>query len=571
MMNPCDTPEVDVVDIYQNIAQILVTIVDPNQFWGVEGRATGKTTGIVAPRTLRVADGMPREQSIISHKSFVALMTNVIPSLLGAYRADVKLPDGTTRPQLTEGIDFVVGQKDLPRHFQKPRYPVLEPERSIAFANGHVLRAVAIDRADSIAGLSVVHAFLEEMKYSDPEKLRSRVIPAIRTSRIGAGSEAHKHHLHGGITGVSDMGRVSIGESNWFTEYEKRMDPQLIADIISLSLHINKARLNLQNGANLKRSESIIRKWSPLLSELRKQAVLYQRVSTFINRDVLGFDFFKTQLETLQMSEFLSAICSIGDRNRDNLFFDLWDEEKHTYEDSYRYEALDKLVLTDTMVVDASYLKYYDASDKILLGYDPGNFASMVVGQFKPKENTLRILKEFFVCAPDDIAELAANFNAYFGPAARNKRIDLYYDRAGNKKNQKRPHETDARELKAELEKYGWKVQLKNLGQRTIFYWEHYKLWKRLLAENENRIPHIRIDSNECSYLVSAMYCCKKVPGSSMPELDKTPEKKVPLNMQAGLTPQIPSAMTYLVWGLFEKYFPGLRNSSIAGANLADL
>ena len=178
-MNPCDTPGLDVVGIYQNIAQIIVTIVDPNQFWGVEGRATGKTTGIVAPRTLRVADGMPREQSIISHKSFVALMTNVVPSLLASYRSDIKLPDGSTRPQLTEGIDFVVGQKDLPKHFQKPRYPVLEPERSIAFANGHVLRAVAIDRADSIAGSSVAHAFLEEMKYSDPEKLRSRVIPAI--------------------------------------------------------------------------------------------------------------------------------------------------------------------------------------------------------------------------------------------------------------------------------------------------------------------------------------------------------------------------------------------------------
>ena len=32
-----------------------------------------------------------------------------------------------------------------------------------------------------------------------------------------------------------------------------------------------------------------------------------------MNRDVLGLDYFKTQLETLQMSEFLTAICSISD------------------------------------------------------------------------------------------------------------------------------------------------------------------------------------------------------------------------------------------------------------------
>ena len=561
----------DPIEIYQNIAQVLVTVIDPNKFIGPAGRATGKTTGIVAPRTLRVAGGMPREQSVISHKSYVALMTNVIPSLLAAYRSEITLPDGSTRPQLTEGIDFVVGLKDLPKHFQKPRYPILDPEKCIFFANGHVLRAVAIDRADSIAGSSIVHAFFEEMKYSNPEKLRSRLIPAIRTSRIGAGSDAHKHHLHGGYTGVSDMGRVSIGEDNWFTEYEEQMDPQLIADIVSLSLTVNKALVNIQKGVKIPQSQAKIAKYAPLLSSLRKKAVFYHRASTFVNRDVLGLDYFKTQLETLQMSEFLTAICSISDRNKDNLFFDLWDEEKHTYEDSYKYEILDKLVLTETMTVDASYLKYYDPIDKLLLGYDPGNFASMVVAQEKKDENTLRVLKEFYVCAPDDIPELVAAFNAYFGPAARIKHIELYYDRAGNKKNEKRQNETDARELKAELEKYGWHVELKNLGQRTIFYWEHYRLWKRLLAENERPVPRLRIDSNECANLVSAMYCCKKVVGASMPELDKTPEKKVALNMQAGLTPQIPSALTYLVWGMYKKWFPGVRNSDSGGGSFGNI
>ena len=139
---------------------------------------------------------------------------------------------------LSEGFDYVVGEKDLPRHFKQPRFPVLWPERSIIFANGHVLQAVAVDRADSIAGQSVVHGFFEEMKHSKGEKLKTRIIPAIRTSRIGNGSEVHKCHLHGGITGVSDIGRVSLGEDNWFTEYEKEVNSQDIEDIITLALYI---------------------------------------------------------------------------------------------------------------------------------------------------------------------------------------------------------------------------------------------------------------------------------------------------------------------------------------------
>lgn len=556
--------------MYMNKVQALANAVDPNKLIGALGRGTGKTTGITAPRSLRVASLMPREMSIISHNSFVALMTNVIPVLLSAYRQDIKMPDGSTRPMLQEGFDFVVGEKDLPHHFQKPRYPVLEPERCIIFANGHVLRAVAIDRADSIAGSSIVHGIFEEMKYSNGEKLRSRVIPAIRTSRIGVGSDVHKCHLHGGITGVSDIGRVSIGESNWFTDYEEQVSPELISDILSLALYVNKAQVNLHNGQKTRISESVIRKWSPLLSELRKSAVLYIRASTFINRDVLGFDYFKTQQELLSMSEFLSSICSIGDRNRDNLFFELWDETRHTYDDGYKYTALNKLNLKETAVIDAGYLKDYDPADKILIGYDPGNFASMVAGQENIKDNTLRVMKEFFVYPPADIPDLAQQFNAFFGPAARNRRIDLYYDRAGNKKNEKRANETDARTMKSALEAYGWNVSLKSTGQRTIFYWEHHRLWKRLLAENERNVPKIRIDANECPNLVSAMYCCKKIPGSTPVELDKSPERKVRIDMQAGLTPQIPSALTYLVWGKYSKFFPGMSENYNAGCGISN-
>lgn len=567
-MNTSETSSDDLIERYQNKVQLLANLIDPNKYFGVIGRGGGKTHDITTRRILRVADLMPGETSIISHNSYMALFTNVIPTILESFRTEITLPDGTKRPMLVEGMDYVVGEKDLPKHFRSSRYPLVYPERSIVFANGSVLQAVAVDRADSIAGRSIVHAFLEEMKYSNGEKVRSRIIPALRTSRIGSGSEAHKCHLHGGITGVSDIGRVSLGENNWFTDYEKAEDAQLIEDILTLALELNRAEYNIKMGYKAEYSLSKIKKWSPLLSELRHKAVLYTRASTFVNRDVLGFEFFKTQKEILDMSEFLSAICSIGDRNRDNLFFELWNEEKHTYSDSYKYTIVDTLNLKDTFTITAEHLKYFRNDKKILIGYDPGSFSSMVAGQFDTDANTLRILKEFFVYPPRDAEDLAAGFNAYFGSVAKNRHIDLYYDRAGNKRNRQyeKDAETDAKKLKKELEKYGWSVRLMNIGQATIYYWQHYRLWKRLFAENERNVPHIRIDANEAPNLVSAMYCCKKKQGSTPVQLDKSPEVKVRIDLQAGLTPQIPSAMIYLVWGLFEKYFPGVRDFSSAGA-----
>lgn len=554
------TSETNLFDVYQNTAQALATLIDPKILIMAAGRGTGKTTEVTAPRIIRVAASMPREKSIITHKSFVALFTNVIPAVLSKFQSDG--PNG--RPLMTEGIDYVVGEKDLPAHFTKPHTPMLHPERCIVFANGHVLQTVAVDHPESVAGASIVHIFMEEMKYSKADRMRREIFPALRTSKLGNSSSAHRSYLHGGITGVSDIGRSLAGEENWFLQYRDEMDSELITDIANLAIYVNRYLYDLALNPDDARAHRIVTKWQPLLDSMRKDATLFMQVSTFVNRDVLGLDYFKTMKQSLTDAEFLTSICSVAGQNRENLFFDLWDEDRHTYDDGYVSSLVNSLNLKSDIRIDASYLKDYDPTEKIVLGYDPGNFASIVSGQFSKTDNMLRIMKEFFVYPPKDIQDLAMAVNAFYGEAARFKRIDLYYDRAGNKRNERRATHTDANELKAELERFGWRVELKSLGQATIFYWQHNKLWHRLLAESERKLPKLRIDSNECPNLVSAMYCCKKIPGSSPVELDKSPEKKVPIELQAGLTPQIPSALTYLVWGMFSSYYPGIKSGETA-------
>ena len=237
------------------------------------------------------------------------------------------------------------------------------------------------------------------------------------------------------------------------------------------------------------------------------------------------------------------------------MFFDRFSTEKHVFEDSYIYKDLMSRNIKDSFTIDSSYLKYYDQDARIILGNDPGSFASLVAAQEKKADNELRVLKEFFVYSPEDIEDMAARFDAFFR-SARNRHVDLYYDRAGNKRNERRVNETDARELKAQLEARGWRVSLKNLGQATIYHWQHYYLWRRLLSNDERKVPRILIDYNECPNLISAMISCKKVPGSTPVELDKTPEKRVPLSQQAPITPQLPSALMYMVYGLYSRYLP---------------
>lgn len=543
-------------EIYYNAMQLNAEIVDANILIIEGGRGVGKTEGVLGPRTMRVAADIPRETSVLAHKTYVALLSNIVPNLIAYYNS----PRGKDeKPLLREGIDFVIGEKDLPKHFQKPRFPVQHPEHTIFYANGHNIRLVATDQPDAIAGANIVHAFVEEMKHNKGEKLKTRIFPAMRVGRITQGqgiNNMQKSPYYQGVTGISDSARISLGEDSWFYEYEQQMNQDLIDEIVTVSLHIHEALYNIEQGKDIVTMRKRVAKWTPILREMRAGAVYYQRVSTFINKEVLGTKYFATQKKILTPDEFLTSICTVREKRVSNMFFPNFREDVHVFDDGYKYEIIMKFNLKDSFSITSEYLKYYDPDAKLELGFDPGSFASFVVGQEKKKQNEYRVLKEFYVYAPEDLPDLARKFNAFF-INRRNRHIDLYYDRAGNqKKNKQKLQLTAAKELKAELERYGWGVRLMNERQRTIYHWEHYKLNSRLMAESERNLPRIRIDGNECPNLVSAIQLSPRKETNGDIELDKSSEVKIPIHLQAGLSTQIPSGFMYLIFGKYERYLP---------------
>jgi len=544
--------DTDFDQVYFNNMQLESEIIDPNILIVEAGRAAGKTEGVLGPRTIRVAADLPGETSVLAHKTYVALLSTIVPDLLSYYNR----PRGEKlQPLLREGVDYVVGEKKLPSHFAKPHYPILHAQHTICFADGHNLRLVSTDQPESIAGANVVHAFAEEMKHSDGEKIKTRIFPALRVSRLGARhTKAQQSHYYQGVTGISDTARISLGEKSWFYDYEEEVNPQLIAEIVTTALHVNEALLKLQLGEEVESMHRRLNKYRPILQQMRSAATMYIRASSFINRDSLGPKFFINQKKLMETYEFLTAICAIRERKVGNMFAANFKEEEHTFSDSYKYETILSLNLKDTFRINAEYLKYYDPDEPLELGFDPGSFASVVVAQPKRKANEYRVLKEFFVYSPQDLPDMAQAFNAFF-PNRRNRIINLYYDRAANqRKKEKRSKETEAKEFKAELERFGWRVRLMNLSQRTIFHWEMYKLLLRLFSPDDRAIPKILIDSNECPNLVSAVQVSPIKDGSNPIELDKSSEVKLPLHKQAGLSTQIPSALFYLLWGKFERF-----------------
>ncbi|EFL46851.1 hypothetical protein HMPREF9296_2524 [Prevotella disiens FB035-09AN] len=549
---------------YMNNVQLLANIIDPNMLYAEWARATGKTEGVIVPRLIRVANDMPGELSFLVHKTYVALMTNVWPNIQASFSRPV-IVNGKQRAMLEYGIDYVVGESKLPSHFRRPRYPIAYAKHSVIFRNGAHLQLVSSDQPESVAGRNAVHAFVEEMKHNNGEKLKSRLFPSLR----GGGADIRKSAYYEGVTGVSDTARVDLGEDAWFEEYENKMDKQLIDEIANVSFALNqssykiyKLKAELRNTKNPvlieqirlenQRLQSFIARWKPRLADMRRNAIYYIRASSFCNKDILGAKFFKTQLDTLDMDEFLTAICAIRHKEVTNKFFTTYDHERHQFKDSYIYNQILKLDLKDMFTLTARYLKHYNKREPLFVGYDPGNFSSLIVGQKKEYGRRFDIIKEFWAYIPDDQQSLASQMYSFFGTDAINKVIHLYPDRAGNKTREEIEQiTTDSLAMKAALESYGFSVILYNEGAPTIYHWQQFRLCQLLFGEKLPSLPIVRIDENECPNLCSAILISPLKRTNGKIELDKRSEVKESTRRRPGLTTQLPSAMIYLLYGLY--------------------
>lgn len=559
-----DEFSIEMERIYMNSMQVMANLLDPNKLVVEAARASGKTSEVTVNRIIRVADSMPAELSFLAHRTYVALLTNIWPNIQAAFSRQITV-NGRPRCMLEYGIDYIAGDSKIPDHFRKPRYPISYPKHSILFRNGHHIQLVSSDQPDSVAGRSGVHAFVEEMKHNDGEKLKTRLFPSLR----GSSAEIRKSPYYQGWTGVSDTARVDLNEDDWFERYEEQNNSQLLSEIATVAMHVNKAAYKKtelltasKNTTNpvtlekirleLKKCDRQISMWTPRLADMRRNATLYIRASSFVNKDILDPKFFKTQLDTLDMDEFLTAICAVRHKSVVNKFFANFDKEKHQYADGYIYDSIMKLDLKDHFIITARYLKYYDKNAPLYIGYDPGHFSSLVCGQPKKYGKEFRVLKEFFCFYPDEQPELGRQVYEFFGRDCRNKRIVLYPDRAGNKRREELEQiTTDSRALKRELESYGFEVQLMNEGQATIYHWQQFKLMLLLFGDRSNALPHVLIDENECPNLCSSIPLSPRKNTNGRIELDKSSEVKIPLHRQAGLTTQLPSAFIYLMYGLY--------------------
>ena len=486
----------DVRHHYINQYAMLAALTMPQNFIGVLGRASAKTTQFQAMRIQQAVQECPGAPFVWVTDTYSNLHKNVIPSVLEGLRF------------LGWELDreFIIDRQP-PIEWQRRMYNVIDKYKQVmTFWNGFTFTFVSLDQPSIGAGRSYVGLFGDEVKYWPEEKF-TNIRKAVRGYRARYGDSPWYRSL----SLTTDMPNPNhIGEYTWVMKLAKLMDKKKIKTLLQTGRVLNEARrryadvLPAGDDHAIELARRNMQRWQERWNELRKGSTLFMVASTLINADVLGEEFFQEELKAglegidtnllsipvkLEAGQRFYTTLTAHDFYTDGSDNSVIDQHDYGWEE------------------DCSVLRYLDPLKPLEGGMDDGNMKSMVLGQHRGRE--YRLLKELYTLPPENERQLADKFLQYFAPH-KTKILRLYFDRAMN--NYQRQGNDMARRIKQAIEvdadgqRTGWRVQLMSRGQGDIYSHTEYNFFSALFSGQLNRrLFRLRIDAHNCQNLKMEM------------------------------------------------------------------
>ena len=530
---------------YQNMFAQLVSLVGARKTYVELGRGSAKTTDIQCERLIDLIEEMPGAPAVWVANTFTDLQSNVLPSVL----------EGLERKGLHEGTHYVIEKQppeftdkekeNLPDwlrpHFWKPINPIISYKRTIIFYSGFNLTFGSLDRPSTLAGRSYVFVFGDEGKYLKPE-LVANLLKSVRGYSLEYGASP----FYRGQCFTSDVADVShIGEYDWMQNEAKNVNLEAILLVIKTGLVYNQALseavaakdvwLKSKSQDDLKKYRAkmdVASRWRErwIITRMQPGAdTFYLRASSYVNVDILSAEWFADAYAS-GLPDTKTAVLSIkstlesGNRFYSNL------AERHFYFDGINEDAYDGLALQERE--DCRVLKYLHMNEPLRVGVDFGNMCSMTCSQLQKgkdgRRDTMRILKFLYTLAPEYVEDLGRKFRQYFSPM-QNRVLYLYYDRSGN------AYKQVGKDLITQLRNAimfdesgrptGWVVHLMNKGQGNIRQSEEYNFMSVMMAENNPRLPLIRIDAYAAKPLKASLELARTKVKDGVVYKDKSSEK----------------------------------------------
>lgn len=428
-----------------------MTAILANQRYGIKninieaGRGSGKST-VLGWFLKEAARQMPRSTGVIVGETFVQIKTRTLPST----------KEGLEMFGLFEGIDYIVGRCGQKEGFEMPFQAPDSWANVIHFRNGTIAVMVSLDNPNSGRGLNSYFVIGDEAALLTYERLYNNV---LTTNRSIKPQFKNKTLLNSTIF-VSSVAMTQKGE--WFTNREEkaRKNPKKFAFLKFTSL-VNKH--NLTPG------------WIEQMKEEALSKVLFD-----------------------------AEIMNIRPRGVTDGFYSQLKADTHYY--SYRYNVDDMGGLSEDYKPSCRYDTDLIRGIPLQFNLDFGGRINCgTVSQYLTSINEVRFIKEFFVKNPDKLSDMVRLFIDYYEPHKSSCNVvHLYHDRSGYKQ-EANSKTTLAEDVENMLRSAGWRVINKTPNTNNPSHIDKFRLINEILSEQNNKLPIVRINENQCPNLIISM------------------------------------------------------------------
>lgn len=428
-----------------------MTAILANQRYGIKninieaGRGSGKST-VLGWFLKEAVRQMPRSTGVIVGETFVQIKTRTLPST----------KEGLEMFGLFEGIDYVIGQSGKKLGFEMPFQSPDSWANVIHFRNGTIAVMVSLDNPNSGRGLNSYFVIGDEAALLTYERLYNNVLTTNRSIK----PQFKDKSLLNATVFVSSVAMTKKGE--WFTQRENlaKNNPKEFAFLKFTSL-VNKH--NLTPG------------W---IDKMREEAL----------SEVL-FD---------------AEIMNIRPRGVTDGFYAQLKNSVHYY--SYKYDIESLGSITEDYKPSCKYDRDLVRGVPLQLNLDFGGRINCgTVSQYLGSINEIRFIKEFYVKNPHKLSDLVQQFIDYYAAHKDTCNVvHLYHDRSGYKQ-EANSKTTLAEDVENMLRATGWTVINKTPNTNNPPHIDKFRLVNEILAEENIKLPRLRINENQCPNLIISM------------------------------------------------------------------
>lgn len=461
-----------------NVPQMVASYV-PHKFRFLEwGRGTGKTTTL-ARMVYECVAKMPRSTGLFIMPTYQFGLTRIIPSLV----------KGLEMYGLYQGLHYFVGERP-PRRWRKSWGRAYEPpkdyKRYITFWNGTGMHLISHDVPGDGRGLNSDWIIGDEAALLDPSKLQENTDPTRRGTN---------QHVFGDCP------------------------------LLGLRLYVSSTPITPQGRWMLKYEE---------MARQHPDKVVYHRATCKYNLHNLRPGYLEdAQAEAYKLWVFEAEYLGVRPRFTMDSFYPLFDSDIHCY----RERTIDgDLFHLPGVTADCRGDLDLTRGVPLILGVDWGAAINcLTVSQHLPSINEYRTLKDMYVLGDDQKIQddLFKKFHDYYQyHQASSQTIELWYDNTGNLRTGN-TRQTRAQQAKDQLEKLGWRVNLRTLGLVNPRHEDKYNLWTQIHRGDNRRLPRYRCNYYQTTNLQASMANAQAKPGrNGEVKKDKSIERSKKIDRQ---------------------------------------